>query len=92
MIFFPFLATVTKQDTRHSKKINAKKRKGILRSKNYPVTSKISKTTMKGLYDRDKSPPYVPFGTGSSTRNIGDKTSFNVFLNGDQVRMLYLVI
>ena len=66
-------------------KFNSKKIKGILRSKKCPMTTKMSKTTMKNYYNRSRSPPYVPCGSGGVVRSIGDKTSYNVYLNDNQV-------
>lgn len=58
---------------------------GICRSSRYPYTTQLTRTTRKNFLERNKN-TYVPSGTGCKVRRIGDKTSYNVRLNKDQVQ------
>lgn len=61
----------------------------ITKSWRFPLTSQLSKTTRRNYHNRNRI-TYVPCGTSSSVRHIGDKTSFNIHLNRDQVRQTAL--
>ncbi|KAG0722924.1 hypothetical protein GWK47_043605 [Chionoecetes opilio] len=56
----------------------------IAKSHQLPLTAKLSRTTRRNYHNRCNN-AYVSYGTGSSVRRIGDKTSFNIHLNKDQI-------
>ncbi|XP_045128484.1 uncharacterized protein LOC123514585 [Portunus trituberculatus] len=61
----------------------------ISKSWRFPLTSQLSRTTRRNYHNRNRI-TYLPCGTSSSVRHIGDKTSFNIHLNRDQVRQTAL--
>ncbi|XP_063840153.1 uncharacterized protein LOC135088972 isoform X3 [Scylla paramamosain] len=69
-------------------------RKGVLprtritKSWQFPLTSQLSRTTRRNYHNRNRI-TYVPCGTSSSVRHIGDKTSFNIHLNRDQAESIH---
>lgn len=63
----------------------------VVKSRQVPLTSQLSRTTRRNYRTRDRI-TYVPYGTGSSVRHIGDKTSFNVHLNKNQVFAIFVIM
>jgi hypothetical protein len=55
--------------------------------RNSPKTSALTRTTRKA-YFKDKKSPFAIFGWNDSTRNIGEKKTYNVYAPENEVYLL----
>ncbi|XP_076069998.1 uncharacterized protein LOC143041810 [Oratosquilla oratoria] len=51
----------------------------------YPLTPNLTRTTRRNYLESEGKRPFVSYGQGGHVRTLGDKSSYNVYLNEDAV-------